>query len=196
MSVTESNPRDARAARRRHRRRAIVLGASVALAALAWAACGASYLVEWSTFTKGPERPRTAPTGIVATGPTGAAALPVERDETHLMFGHGLLALSSNTVYSGSFQRPYSDLNSRALAWATVDSMFPGLWRADRYPCGPVMGVKTWPVACIATLPLVVALAAHRRSVPPGHCRRCRYDLRGLDGNVCPECGATANAAE
>ena len=27
------------------------------------------------------------------------------------------------------------------------------------------------------------------RKVPPGHCIHCRYDLRGLDGGVCPECG-------
>lgn len=194
MSVTEPNPHDAGAARRRHRR-TIVHGASVALAALAWAACGASYVVEWSAFTKGPERLRTTPTGVVATGPTGAIAMPVERDETHLMFGHGLFALYSSTVYTSSFQLPYSDLNSRVLAWATVDSMFPGLCRADRYPCGPVMGVKTWPVACIATLPLVVVLAAHRRFVPPGHCRKCRYDLRGLNGETCPECGLAASAA-
>ena len=27
--------------------------------------------------------------------------------------------------------------------------------------------------------------------VPPGHCPHCRYDLRGIRGSVCPECGGS-----
>jgi hypothetical protein len=166
--------------------RIAVLCASAILAALMWGACVTSYFVEWSTFTKGPERPRAPGAG---SAPTGAATMPVERDETHYMFGHGLLAIHSNTVYTASFQAPSSDLNSWALGWATVDNMFPGLWRFDRYAPGPVMGVKVWLVAVIGTLPLVVMAVLHRRYVPPGHCRKCRYDLRGLSGQKCPECG-------
>ncbi len=32
--------------------------------------------------------------------------------------------------------------------------------------------------------------ARDRRRVPPGHCRRCGYDLTGNKSGVCPECGA------
>ena len=34
------------------------------------------------------------------------------------------------------------------------------------------------------------------RKVPPGHCLHCRYDLRGLDAGVCPECGTGVAQAE
>ncbi|MCH9058387.1 MAG: hypothetical protein IIB55_07150 [Planctomycetes bacterium] len=27
------------------------------------------------------------------------------------------------------------------------------------------------------------------RRAKPWQCAKCRYDLRGLDGGVCPECG-------
>lgn len=27
--------------------------------------------------------------------------------------------------------------------------------------------------------------------VPPGHCEKCSYDLRGNESNVCPECGTS-----
>ena len=37
-------------------------------------------------------------------------------------------------------------------------------------------------------LTIWVALKA-RRVPPPGFCRKCRYDLRGISG-ACPECGA------
>ena len=40
--------------------------------------------------------------------------------------------------------------------------------------CGGAAGVLLW--------------RAGRRRVPPGHCRRCGYDLRASPG-VCPACG-------
>ena len=192
MSEALQSAVESKAAKSRRRRRTVLLVLSAALAAFMWAACVTSYFVEWSTFTKGPERPRTAPTGVVATGVTGTVAMPVERDESHYMFGHGLIAVHSNTVYTASFQAPNSDLNSWGLAWATVDNMFTGLWRMDWYPSGPVIGVKTWFVALVCSLPLAASVVMHRRYVPPGHCRKCRYDLRGLSGETCPECGAAS----
>lgn len=158
---------------------------------LVWAACITSYFVEWSAFTKGPVRPRTMPPGAPATGP---AVLPVERDETHYMFGRGRFAIYSNTVYTSSFELPNSDLNSHALAWATADNLFPGLWQWQRWAPGPLIGVKLWVVASICSLPLAVVALRLRRRVPEGHCRKCRYDLRGLSGEVCPECGHAQRA--
>jgi hypothetical protein len=42
---------------------------------------------------------------------------------------------------------------------------------------------------------LIVALAtaylwwSDRRRIPPGHCRKCGYNLTGNVSGVCPECG-------
>lgn len=40
---------------------------------------------------------------------------------------------------------------------------------------------------------LVIALRPPR--LPPGHCHRCRYDLSGIAGTVCPECGAAIDTS-
>ncbi len=176
----------------RRRPGTIALVLCILLSGAMWALCALSYFVEWSTFTAGPERPRN-PAALLAPG--AMTAMTVERDETHCMFGRGLVALHSNTVYTASFQSPNSDLNSWGLAWATVDAMFPGLWRWDWYAPGPVIGIRLWFAAALATVPALVLLALRRRYVPPGHCRGCRYDLRGLTSERCPECGEAASAA-
>lgn len=166
------------------------------LTPLAWLACAGSYFVEWSFFTAGPPRPRAA--GAAWT-PGGAPTPMEERDETHWMFGHGRVAICSNTVYTRSFANPMADLNSRALAWATVDDFFIGMpVRFDWYPAGPLMGVSLWIPAAALTALGVVLLAAGPlrvwRKRQPWECVLCGYDLRGMAGRSesaarCPECG-------
>jgi hypothetical protein len=34
-----------------------------------------------------------------------------------------------------------------------------------------------------------------RRRIPPGHCRKCGYDLTGNVSGICPECGVKMDAA-
>ncbi len=178
------------AAKRAKRRRVIALCMCVLIAIAAWAACVTSYFVEWSTYTKGPVRMRPAGAGAA---PTSAATMPEERDETHYMLGHGRVMVLSHTPFTASFDAPMADLNSKYLAWAVADDFFPGVWRFDRYPPGPMIGVKLWPIAVVCTLPLLVfGVLCLRKRYPEGHCRRCGYDLRGLSGEKCPECGAAA----
>lgn len=45
--------------------------------------------------------------------------------------------------------------------------------------------------ACLAAFFNDIRLAARPA---PGYCRNCRYDMRGLDGGRCPECGAVCHA--
>jgi hypothetical protein len=63
-------------------------------------------------------------------------------------------------------------------------------------PMSPQMavgGFRQWLVPlwfiCLITAPLpAFRLARLRRRYPPGHCPRCRYDLRATP-HQCPECG-------
>jgi len=48
--------------------------------------------------------------------------------------------------------------------------------------------IPYWALLIAAGIPLIV-LIAKLRQVPPGHCRKCRYDLTGNVSGVCPECG-------
>lgn len=162
------------------------------VAVAAWAACALSYIPEWSTFTAGPPRPRTT----VGGGTPALAGPLVERDETHYMLGHGGVFVTSNTVYTATFDHPSADINSRSLAWATLDPFFPHWppWRFSWYAPGPCLGIRLWFPAALVTLVWVACELLRRRHVPAGHCRRCRYDLRATNhdsqgGVRCPECG-------
>ena len=46
--------------------------------------------------------------------------------------------------------------------------------------------VGLWPFVIVAGLPLAWGWV---RWIPPGHCKKCGYDLRGSPGTCCPECG-------
>jgi len=60
---------------------------------------------------------------------------------------------------------------------------------------GWTVSAPAWGVVLVAgILPAVWLYRMTRRRHPPGHCRRCGYDLRG-GGDRCPECGTAAPAA-
>ncbi len=42
-----------------------------------------------------------------------------------------------------------------------------------------------------ALIGYVIATRAERHRIPPGHCRKCGYNLTGNVSGRCPECGAT-----
>ena len=179
------------------RRWAILAWVMAALSVCGWSAWGFSHAVEWSTFTAGPVRavaPRAGSPVVPAAGMTAVE----ERDETHLMFGRGGMFVYSITVYTQSFAAPNTDVKSRVLAWATMDTMFPAFppWRFDRFAPGPNWGVRLWAIAAVPTGMLALVLLMRRRVAPDGVCRWCRYPLAGLPaGAACPECGAAEVAA-
>ena len=51
-----------------------------------------------------------------------------------------------------------------------------------------------WIFLTLAAIPTAILWHRDRRTVKPGHCRMCGYDLRASK-KVCPECG-TAVAAK
>ncbi len=65
----------------------------------------------------------------------------------------------------------------------------------DVFPWPPLgrMGnevfVACWLVLSISTLFTICAWWAHRRRIPPGHCKKCGYNLTGNVSGICPECG-------
>jgi len=50
-------------------------------------------------------------------------------------------------------------------------------------------------LALAASAPALAVVWLRRRRVPAGHCPGCRYDLRGVTGGVCPECGREIGGA-
>jgi hypothetical protein len=56
------------------------------------------------------------------------------------------------------------------------------------------IGVPIWLPFLLFAAPTTWLWHRNRR-VPPGHCRKCRYDLTGITTGICPECG-TATETE
>ncbi len=53
--------------------------------------------------------------------------------------------------------------------------------------------VPLWILLLLAAIPTVVLWLRDRR-YPPGHCRKCGYDLTGNVSGICPECGTAIRA--
>lgn len=77
--------------------------------------------------------------------------------------------------------RILKDLNlaGSALEWAFQGRVGPG---------GAQVFVPLWAPLLAVALPTLYACCRCRR-FPPGHCRKCGYDLTGNTTGICPECG-------
>ncbi|MCH7719367.1 MAG: hypothetical protein IH988_00050 [Planctomycetes bacterium] len=56
--------------------------------------------------------------------------------------------------------------------------------------------VNLW-IGCLFAVAFATAYLFYRdrnRRHPPGHCKKCGYDLQGNVSGVCPECGSMTSA--
>ena len=57
------------------------------------------------------------------------------------------------------------------------------------YSTSPYVAVACWIPFLIVALPTGILFWRDRRRIPPGHCKKCGYDLTGNTSGRCPECG-------
>ena len=56
------------------------------------------------------------------------------------------------------------------------------------YPQGDTLTLPLWIPLLLVAVPTAYLWRTDRRA-KPWQCAKCRYDLRGIEGGVCPECG-------
>ena len=69
---------------------------------------------------------------------------------------------------------------------------WPAIWKP--WPGVTLLNLPTWMPLLAAMIPTVLAWRKLRRKYPPGHCRKCGYDLTGNVTGVCSECGDSIEA--
>ena len=52
-----------------------------------------------------------------------------------------------------------------------------------------ILRLPLWIPFVLVMVPTVFCIWRDRRVIPPGHCKKCRYDLEGNVSGICPECG-------
>ncbi len=95
-------------------------------------------------------------------------------------------------VFHFSLARPESGV-SFATGWADGTSAESALWfkMSRNGPRDWGLDVPMWSLLAVAAVPTAVMSWRDRRKFGAGRCRQCGYELAGLSGGVCPECGAT-----
>jgi hypothetical protein len=115
----------------------------------------------------------------------------VGRSAVRVVVGHGAASVAT-------FERPGPDLRMGQVKWIMrwVD------WEPTNYWMPTLSGGGlTWHASLPLWIPMVAAAGAGVwgvwgwRRVRKQHCAKCGYDLRGLSGGVCPECGARVERA-
>jgi hypothetical protein len=98
-------------------------------------------------------------------------------------------------------------------AWSAVRFRWPSIDRGEYYPDDEgdsalpgehvlyqySVRIPLAPIVLLVAIPTGFAWWRERRSIPPGHCRQCGYDLTGNLSGQCSECGlmiATKPGAE
>lgn len=74
-------------------------------------------------------------------------------------------------------------LNTKPKAWVLNSS--------GALPSYGYLSIPLW-VPFLLVFPWTALAWWKERVPPPGRCRKCRYDLAGLESTICPECGTSA----
>ena len=111
------------------------------------------------------------------------------------------IAVTYGLVYIGRVRHPEGRRRDWPEGLMYVWKNEPGLfwrpsWTTIQHPATSLMGpVLFTHVRIPLWIPLFLIAASTAcvwytdRRAKPWQCAKCRYDLRGLDGGVCPECG-------
>jgi len=104
-------------------------------------------------------------------------------------------SLSGGAIFVGAF----SERVVRQAGWPRPGFKLTGphdwVWRpslmdhlaSPTWLVGAV--VPLWIPFVAVSMPTALLWWRDRRRIPPGHCRKCGYDLTGNVSGVCPECG-------
>ncbi len=102
----------------------------------------------------------------------------------------------------------YSTFNG-TIAWVQEGS-FPfassgwcvfTLYIRDNYLWPPIskdrheIYCSVWLLLGVVALPTAFMFYRDRKRIPPGHCKKCGYNLTGAEHERCPECGAARAAS-
>ena len=108
-------------------------------------------------------------------------------------FGYQTSTVSIN-VWGGCFETSVYPGGRRTHGWFAVRQPYEVYW-LPRLVHGTFTGMRSthlfvplWLLLVLIAAPTAWLWYTDRRA-KPWQCAKCRYDLRGLDGVVCPECG-------
>ncbi len=77
---------------------------------------------------------------------------------------------------------------SNALDYCSANGVLP---RGVALDGAGAVSVPLWILLALTGAPTALLWWSDGRRAPPGHCRRCGYDLTGNVSGRCPECGAS-----
>ena len=94
------------------------------------------------------------------------------------------------------YERVLNSQLARPVANPTTTLLLPKYKGWASFPSGMrSVSIPFWMPLVLCAVPTVVLFNRDHKP-KPGHCAKCRYDLAGLDGDICPECGAEITATE
>ncbi len=105
-----------------------------------------------------------------------------------LRFGFFIFWITTVTFFALAWAELEAELSSSSLLLKAIENLFLRIGLT----ANPKVIFLAWllsPLAFGTITSWLICKLQDRRRIPFGFCRKCRYDLRGSDNAVCPECG-------